>query len=271
MKKIALLMLGLCLPLVPDHSVYAGIESLSGTMPVAAPHNRKLIKVGTSERPPLFISHSTNDVTEGVLEAMNAVQNDFWFSVRDIPVKRRSHSVRDRLVDVVMWDNPAWEWPMPLDTSWPLLRAKDIFIALKEKADGQHYFDSCTDKTFSLVNGYTYSFLAAEKQPPINPEIVFVKSEEVSIKMLLANRVDIAVTSDVTLKWFLERNPEARSRILVSDRSDINYERMFLVPKESPITASEINEILLMAGKQGLLQQKYKRFGLEVPDYSRFQ
>lgn len=269
MKKVALFMvLGLCLPFA---AACAGVNSLSDTVQEEAPDNRKLIKVGTSERPPLFISHSTKDVTNGVLEAMNAVQNDFWFSVRDIPVKRRSHSVKAGMVDIVMWDNPAWEWQIPLDTSWPLLQAKDVFIALKDKAGGKGYFDSYTDKTFSLVSGYTYKFLGPEKKSPINPEVIFVKSEEISIKMLLANRVDIAVTSDVTLKWFLEKNPQVKPRILISDRPEVQYERMFLVPKESPITASEINQILLVAGKQGLLESNYKRFGLDAPDYTRFQ
>ncbi|WP_439135886.1 hypothetical protein [Pseudomaricurvus sp.] len=228
---------------------------------------RQLVKVGTPERPPLFINDANDDVTAGVLQAMNQVQDQYRFESFDIPVKRRSQAIKNGLADIMMWDNPAWQWRIPLTTSWPLLHAKDIFIALRANAVDQSYFETFSDKTFALVGGYTYSFLMGNKNAQEQLEAVFVKSEEISIRMLLAERVDIAVTSDTTLKWFLKKNPQAAEQILVFNTPDLEYNRTFLVPEKSPISAKAINRILLLADRQGLLKPVYQRFGLEVPIY----
>ncbi|GAB3093426.1 amino acid ABC transporter substrate-binding protein [Aestuariicella hydrocarbonica] len=229
---------------------------------------RQLIRVGTSERSPLYIHDSPDDVSAGILRAMNEVQQEYRFALYNIPVKRRGVSVREGLVDIVMWDNPAWDWPMPMGVSLPLLRAKDIVIARRGEGVAEHYFDSLTNKSVAMVNGYTYSFPGALNARQQDLNFVMVNTEESTIKMLMAGRVDIALTSDTALNWFIKQNPAVEEQIVISTDKVLDFERLFLIPPASPISVDEINNIVLAADKQGLLSPVYERFGLDKPDFS---
>ena len=230
------------------------------------------IKVGSSARPPFLAEESLTGAAPEVIAAMNSVQNQFEFILVPVPIKRRTQSLADGWVDVVMWDNPAWGWQEEdLDLSMALVASKDIFLALKKKNRGQEFFADLSDKNLVAVHGYHYKFAnyvteLSELVKHFN--ITLVRSEEVTINMVLVNRAEVAVVSTIALNWYLLRHPEFKDSFLVSRRFDTAYERFFLVPKTSPIRSREINKILAKADQRGLLAEIYRRYGLEKTDFA---
>lgn len=230
------------------------------------------VKVGSGPRPPFLNEENMSGAAPEILNAMNRVQNQFKFVLVSVPIKRRIQSLLDGWVDVVMWDNPAWGWHDDhLLKSVALVSSKDIFLALKKEHRDQQFFVDLTNKRLVAVHGYHYkfaNFITELSQLSKLFDITLVRSEEITINMLLAKRAEVAVVSTIVLNWFLLRYPEFDDKFLVSERFDTQYERFFLVPKSSPIQPNEINEILAKADKQGLLSVIYQRYGLEKPDFS---
>ncbi|WDE06503.1 transporter substrate-binding domain-containing protein [Thalassomonas viridans] len=230
------------------------------------------IKVGTIPRPPFLAADEATGAAPEVLAAMNRVQNQFEFTLVSIPTKRRIRSLSAGLVDIMMWDNPAWGWQKDrLSLSVPLVANQDIFLALKQEQRTQSFFDDLTDKRLVAVHGYYYrfaDFVTDESRLSEMFDISLVSNEELTIKMLLAKRADIAVVSTITLNWFLLRYPQYREELMISERVDTSHERFFLVPQSAPIRAKEINDILIAADRQGLLSVIYQRYGLEKPDFA---
>ncbi|WDE00157.1 substrate-binding periplasmic protein [Thalassomonas actiniarum] len=230
------------------------------------------IKVGSSARPPFLFGEGLSGAAPEVIAAMNSVQSQFEFVLVPVPIKRRTQSLADGWVDVVMWDNPAWGWQEEdLDLTMALVASKDIFLALKKENRDQQFFANFTDKSLVAVHGYHYKFAnyvteLSELVKHFN--ITLVRSEEVTINMVLVNRAEIAVVSTIALNWYLLRYPEFKDNFLVSKRFDTAYERFFLVPKTSPIRAEEINKILAKADQRGLLVEIYRRYGLKKPDFA---
>ncbi|WP_281556216.1 ABC transporter substrate-binding protein [Thalassomonas sp. RHCl1] len=230
------------------------------------------IKVGSSARPPFLFGEGLSGAAPEVIAAMNSVQNQFEFVLVPVPIKRRTQSLADGWVDVVMWDNPAWGWQEDdLSLTMALVASKDIFLALKKKNRDQGFFANFTDKNLVAVHGYHYKFanyVTELSQLNKRFNITLVRSEEVTINMVLANRAEIAVVSTIALNWFLLRHPEFKDKFIVSERYDTAYERFFLVPKTSPIQPGEINKILAKADQRGLLAEIYRRYGLVKPDFA---
>ncbi|WDE12929.1 substrate-binding periplasmic protein [Thalassomonas haliotis] len=230
------------------------------------------IKVGSSARPPFLAEEGLSGAAPEVIAAMNSVQNQFEFVLVPVPIKRRTQSLADGWVDVVMWDNPAWGWQEEdLTLTMALVSSKDIFLALKKKNRNQQFFAELTDKNLVAVHGYHYKFAnyVTELSELIKRfNITLVRSEEVTINMILAHRAEVAVVSTIALNWFLQRHPEFKDKFIVSKRFDTAYDRFFLVPKSSPVQAGELNRILAKADQRGLLADIYRRYGLKKPDFS---
>ncbi|WDE00156.1 substrate-binding periplasmic protein [Thalassomonas actiniarum] len=230
------------------------------------------IKVGTIPRPPFLAANDMTGAAAEVLAAMNRVQNQFEFILVSVPTKRRIQSLTDGWVDVFMWDNPAWGWKKDsLLLSLPLVANKDVFLALKQEQRDQAFFADLTDKRLVAVHGYYYrfaDFITDESRLSKMFDISLVSNEELTIKMLLAKRADIAAVSTITLNWFLLRYPQYRDKLIISERIDSSHERFFLIPKSAPIQAREIDEILATADQQGLLSVIYQRYGLEKADFT---
>lgn len=230
-----------------------------------------VIKVGSGVRPPFLIDknqHGFEGVGPEILQVFNQIQKQFHFVINEIPSKRKVNAVQDGKLDIMMWDNRIWGWGDSTKQSSSLVDSKDVYFTLKEKGREQRFFDDFTGKKIALVIGYHYkiadfstdiSFLSNHF------DVTMVRTEEASIKMTMAGRVDIAVVSETALEWYLIRFPEYRSKILISDIYDTQYSRYFVLPANSPIKAHEINGILTLANKRGLLAPIYKKYGLVKP------
>ncbi len=226
------------------------------------------IKVGSGIRPPFLIEGGKGMGAE-IISVFNAIQKEFIFELIHTPIKRRVQSLEDGWVDVFMWDNINWGWQSTgLSASLPILHSKDLFITQLSENKSQSYFDNFAKKRICAVNGYHYKFAnySTNTDELSNKfDITLVRTEVESIKMALLNRCDISVASKSAISWFFINNTRMQSKLLISEKFDTEYSRHFLIPETSPISVSDINEVILKANDMDLLDSIYKKYGQTVP------
>ncbi|NVK26273.1 MAG: transporter substrate-binding domain-containing protein [Gammaproteobacteria bacterium] len=231
--------------------------------------NKIHVKVGAGIRPPFLLADGSGMGPE-ILNAFNLVQTEFHFELIPVPIGRRTMSLQEGWVDIIMWDNLNWGWDLSsgLLASKPLLHSKDFFVtSLANDKKEQDYFDSFHNKVICAVNGYHYKFLDYQTDYKLLKDkfnIILVRTEEESIKMALYKRCDISVVSQSALNWFYKSNPAQRKALLASNKLDTQYSRNFLVPPYSPISIEELNTIYDKAQKLKLLSPIYQTYGQEL-------
>ena len=240
---------------------------------VAKSYNRIQINVGAGTRPPFLLEGNTKGVGPDIIHALNLIQEQFTFQLVPVPIKRRTQSLYEGWVDIIMWDNPNWGWEIEsLQHSQPLIHAKDLFVARTDKFQSQEVFDNLTSHSLAMVHGYHYKFVNFETDSiTLNQsfDITLVRTEEDSINILLSGRVDIAVASNAALAWHFKKYPQSKNKLLISEKYDTKYMRYFLVPASSPISAKELDELLILADHKGLLAPIYAKYGLDKPTFKR--
>lgn len=238
---------------------------------IAKNYSRIQINVGIGIRPPYLLENHSKGAGPDIIHALNLIQEQFIFKLVPVPIKRRTQSLYEGWVDIIMWDNPNWGWnDNELESSQTLLHAKDVFIALVDKYQSQDIFNDLTNVRLAMVHGYHYKFVNYETDPvKLNKKfnITLVRTEADTINILLSGRVDMAITSNAALAWYFKQYPEHKSKILISDKYDTQYKRYFLVPKSSPISAAELNALMSNADNKGLLAPIYQRYGLVKPEF----
>jgi ABC-type amino acid transport substrate-binding protein len=240
---------------------------------VAKSYNRIQINVGAGIRPPFLLEDNTKGVGPDIIQTLNLIQEQFLFQLVPVPIKRRTQSLYEGWVDIMMWDNPNWGWVLDnLQLSQPLIYTKDVFVARTDKYQSKDVFDHLENHRLAMVHGYTYKFVNFETDPiKLNQsfDITLVRTVEDSINILLSGRVDIAVASNVALAWHFKKHPESKNKLLISEKYDMHYMRYFLVPDSSPISTLELDELLILADNKGLLAPIYEKYGLDKPTFKR--
>lgn len=228
------------------------------------------IVVGLSVRPPFLNASEKSGAGPDILKALNTIQTEYNFLFKAIPSSRKTQSIKENWVDIFMWDNLAWGWGNTIaQTSIPLVNSKDIYIALVEDNRNDDFFDDLSKRKLSFVNNYHYkitNFETNKDELSKRFDFYMVHSEEAAIRMVLSKRVEATIISETALHWFLIKNPQYFSQILISKNFDTRYSRHFLVPKNSAINIEDINLFLKSANKKGLLAPIYKKYGLEMPE-----
>lgn len=226
--------------------------------------------VGLSVRPP-FLDISNKGAGPEILEALNKVQQQFNFKYKAIPSNRKVQAIKENWVDIVMWDNLSWGWQgKSMQASLPLVKSKDIYIALHGENRDQGFFNDLPNKKLAFVYGYHYRVTDYEidvDKLSARFDSSIVRNEEASIKMILTQRVDVAVVSETALNWFLIKYPNYHAKLMTSDIFDNEYSRHFIISKNAMIKISEINHYLSLADKKGLIAPIYQKYGLKKPSF----
>ncbi|MEW6990090.1 substrate-binding periplasmic protein [Colwelliaceae bacterium 6441] len=230
------------------------------------------IQVGAGVRPPFLIDnnkHQYQGAGPEILQALNQIQQQFYFVMNEIPSKRKTAAVSDGRLDIIMWDNVNWGWrDESFVQSSELVRSKDIYFTFNDNNKSQDYFDNFNNKKLAMVIGYHYkvaNFIVDIQTLKKNFNVTMVRNEEASIRMAIAGRVDIAIVSETALNWYLLRFPQYTSKILIADKYDTQYSRHFVLPEDAAIKPFEINNLLMLADKKGLLAPIYRKYGLVKP------
>lgn len=237
----------------------------------AAPIDKKplIVKVGVVHFPP-YIEVEANGKTGGMimelLDYMNTVQSTYKFEPIQTSAMRKIRDFKNSSYDLSFFDNVKWGWDKAdVDASQVFMRGKEIYIAKKKPGRGQNYFTDFTEKSMVGMLGYHYGFAnfnadASYLRKKYNMQAS--TSNEGSVKMILHDRGDIAIVSDAFLHWYFIIHPEARAKILISNKVDQHYLLTVIVRKNIRPSVQEINTLLKKFRQSKQFKSMQDRYGI---------
>ena len=228
------------------------------------------VNVGGYYYPPFveLSSGKVSGITLAMLEMLNRQQDKYQFNFVLTTAKNRYRDFADQKYDLIFFENPAWDWQgFPLEISDVYLTGEEIFIALKKPGRGQKYFDEITDKLIAGILGYHYRFAdynIDELELTLNYDIVLSETHLDNLNLLLKEKVDLVIINRSYLQHYFFRQPEKKSKFLLSDKLDQRYTHSTLIRKNAPITVKNFNRLLKQLKDNGSLARLWQQFGLEA-------
>lgn len=229
------------------------------------------VKVGGYEFSP-FVDMNAGGKPDGLalrlIEAMNAHQDRFTFQFVPTSPNRRYKDFEDRKFDVILFESPDWGWAerkLPIQASRVFLDGGEIYITQAKPGRGQEFFADLTGKRMVGILGYHYGFAGFEADPTVlasRHSMTLVNNNAASIEMILKDRGDVAVVTDAYLKRWLHGRPEAKDKLLVSERFDQRYAHRALVRNGAAITISDMDRMLSAMDLDGTLTRLWREYGI---------
>ena len=233
------------------------------TVPV---HSAQEVRVGAY--PFLPFVDQTGGLTADLVQAMNAFQKEYTFQLVETSSKRRYRDMANGSFTMVLFENIKWGWdPSQVHASKVFLQGDgEVYVALTQPGRGQDYFRTLQDKHILGVSGYHYGFASFDADPERLAQrfnISFSPDNAVSLRNLLAQRGDVAVITKSYLKSHLIKDPQAATRLLVSDRFDQTYAHSAVVKRGSKPSPQELDLLFERMESAGVLKQLWDRYGLD--------
>lgn len=228
-----------------------------------------IVKVGVVHFPP-YIEVEANGKTGGMimelLNYMNSIQSTYKFEPVQTSAMRKIRDFKNGSYDLSFFDNLKWGWDKAdVDASTVYMRGKEVYIAKKKPGRGQNYFNDFTGKSMVGMLGYHYGFAnfnADARYLRKKYNMQASTSNEGSVKMILRDRGDIAIVSDAFLHWYFITHPEARSKILISNKVDQHYLLTVIVRKDIRPSVQEINALLGKFKQSKQFKSMEERYGI---------
>ncbi len=233
--------------------------------------SKEIVKVGGYEFQP-FVEYAQDGQPRGVtvemIKVLNNVQDTYEFRFVPTSSRRRYAELNEGKFDLIFFESPEWDWvtkAYPVDFSRVFLNGGEVFVSLSKPGRGQDWFSSLQGKKMVGILGYHYGFANFNADPDVlktTYNMKLVGNQRSSIDMVLADRMDVAVVTDSYLWAYLRDNPDAKSRILVSDRYDQTYSHRVLVRRGGPIGVDAVNRLLDGMERDGSLDRLWKATGV---------
>ena len=207
-------------------------------------------------------------ITPAFLTMLNGRQSKVRFQFIAIPAQRRYELMGRGVIDAVFFEMPVWGWrdvAVEIDVSMPLLRGREMFVAMSNNPGGNSLFDLSPASKVALTLGYHYAFTDFRSdQAYIRTKVdaVFAEKLSATLRYLQSGAVDVGVMSNIFLFHEFQRRPALRSQLLLSQKIDHEYALPIIMRKGAAISAAELNTILAQAISDGSLPAFFAGFGL---------
>lgn len=219
------------------------------------------VRVGAAHFPPYIVRPERGADTgllPQLLAALNQLQSDYHFAIVPTSVARRVRDFNQGRVDMLLFENPDWGWRDVAYNRVDLgLQDAEVFVAIRQPGREQTYFDNLDGKRMALFTGYHYAFAGFNPEPKFLTDTfnaTLTYSHESNLLMVLRGRVDIAPITRSNLTGLLSRNPQVRSKVLVSTRIDQVYHHYALVRPQAPIQSQQFAHMLQTLRDNGQLE-----------------
>ena len=220
------------------------------------------VALTNTSQQPISIS-GEKGLSEEILEAFNAIQNKFYFKHQLLPTKRLEEQGNQGVIDIAAFHNLNWGWkPDKVTKSRKMLKSKDVYIAIRKEGRTNDFFKKVNIKQKVGVLGFHYKFLQDESLNEVERSFTKTNSEKSVIEMILEERGDIGIVSNITLKYLKKTEPDKYEQLMISESIDSEYDRYYVIMQNSPINASELNSLINKLQESGQLVKIYKKFGL---------
>jgi len=225
------------------------------------------VKVGGYVFPPFVEKDDKGNIsglTLDLIDSLNKIQSEYHFSFVLTSSRRRYSSFENGQFDMLFFENIFWGWQKAdIEATKVFLTGGEVFIALKSKAKHQEYFNNLKSKSIAAMLGYHYSFAEFNSNPEFlrsKFNIQLSTNEKRNIQLVLWDRMDIAIVSKSYLARFFLENPSAKSKLLISDKMDQEYNHTVLIKKDFHLKTTKMNallEKLVLTGEYNHILQKY--------------
>jgi len=245
---------------------FAATAMMAGQIAQAA----EVVRVAGYDFPPFVEDAATepHGITLQMLEALNKLQSRYEFRFVATSARRRYLDFNEGKFDLILFETPEWEWSFkkyPVDFSRIFLRGGEMFIALAEPGRGQEYFTDLKGKSIAGVSGYHYDFAGFEANPEVLQRkfgLRLVERPVSVIEAVLSKGSDLGIVTDAYLRAYVGQHPEAKSKLLLSDRYDQTYAHRILVRRDGPVSVAQIDGLLDQMEREGVLAGLWRENGL---------
>ena len=215
----------------------------------------QLVRIGAAHFPPYTVrpeSGADTGLLPQLVEALNALQNDYQFVLVPTSIPRRFGDFKQGRVDMAIFENPDWGWKDIPHTSVDMgLEDAEIFVAQRQHEGQpvrqQNYFADLTGKRLAMFSGYHYEFAGFNADPKFlaqNYNATLTYSHDSNLLMVLRGRADIALVTRSYLSDYFLRNDKVAEQFLVSERVDQVYHHYAILRPASPISGEAFGKLL---------------------------
>ena len=234
------------------------------------------IRLGVYNFPPVAtVGHEkeAGGLLGDVLDELQREHPYLSFQIVHTSPKRRHMDFRSGLYDVMFFEDPGWGWASEaVETSKPVLKDEDIYVALNKTNRDQSFFDRVGERRIAAIAGYHYGFASLETDSDQLREkfdIEFSHSHQRNIDLIKADRpslAEVAVVSRSFLHTYFSRFPDQQSNFLVSDKVDQSYDLPVITRKGGPISLETIEGLLRPLIENGRYLELVRKHGLQLPE-----
>lgn len=223
-----------------------------------------VIKVAHSSFQAPFVTNfdSPQGLVVDLVDAMNALQNDYIFDLKMIPSKRLLSSYKEEAIDLVAFNDMQWGWSNNgAEGSLPLSYGQDMFFKATDNE-----MTKVARFRIAAIRGFHYSFADYDAQTLEElPHVTLSNTIDGVLKQVLFGRAKTGVASKAYLQWLNIVDPEQYNGISLIDKVDQRYVRRFVRLVNAKISVQDLNGILRELAQAGLLKTLYQRYGLDMP------
>lgn len=200
------------------------------------------------------------------MQLLNSSQDRWNFVVVPTTPQRRYADFAERKFDLIAFEDLAWWAREPtIRSSAVLVRSGDRYITQARPGRGKEFFEDFSSKRMIGTRGYHFGFANGSSDPDYLAQhfrMQLVSSHGAGIEMILRDRGDVAVVSDGYLGWYMQRNPDARSKLLLSDRYDVTYDLSILVRDGVEPTPADLDALFGKLEQQGKIAPLLAKYGI---------
>ena len=237
-------------------------------------HAKNVVKVGGYEFPPYIeiVDGRASGLTVELISELNKIQPSYHFELVLTTPIRRFKDYQQGLFDAVFFEDPNWGWLQGnhiISNSPVIATDSEVFIALKQFAKSQAWFDNLDDKTLIGILGYHYQLANFENNPSIlenEYKMTLLSSHKKSIELVLKKRSDMAIVTRSYLNQYLNKYPESKKKLLISERVAQTYKNQLLIRPSHQLNVNTLYKIVKKTLAQNTLATKFKTLGLQQHD-----
>ncbi len=233
------------------------------------------VVVGVYHFPPVAIVAGSSEIqglAGDLIAELNARQSDYRFVPFVTSPKRRHLDFAEGHYDVIFFESPRWSW-QGVDhlATQPILMDREVYVALAKPDRDQSFFEPIGERRIVAMLGYHYSFADQVTDETVlrqRFDIELSHSHRRNLELILADRpsiAEVAVVSESYLQLFLERRPDLRERLLISDTADQTYRMRALVRTDAAISLPALSALLATLTDTGVYPSLVARYGLKLP------
>jgi ABC-type amino acid transport substrate-binding protein len=203
-----------------------------------------------------------------LITLLNGVQDDYHFELAETSSRRRYQALENGEVDLVLLESAQWDWPdYDVLFSNPIVREKDLYLALSNRADAQELLSDVTAHRMLCVLGFHYGFANYNADPEYlrdNFNVSLHYNEGEVLAGLFAGEAPIAIVSAGFLARQLVSDPRLRDRVVIADQPDAAYDLVSVLSKDSAISLDAFNALIAELLATGEVERLWQQLHIGV-------